>query len=59
MDDKNLKELVNSTTVKCPYKECCSYGDYEQCHNHKYVLCNNFNKWYDTLTRQQQKDILQ
>jgi len=31
---------------KCPYTNCCSYLEYDQCNNHSHILCTGFEEWY-------------
>lgn len=44
---EEIQELINKPH-KCPYQDCCSYLEYQQCYNHSHVLCKNFEEWYDS-----------
>ena len=59
MDEEELLKRIREFEgrITCPYIDCCSYMEFEQCGNHSYVLCSNFEKWYDGLTNDERRNI--
>lgn len=47
MLDKEVNEpkIDNEVFPYCPFKECCNYGDYQQCYNHSHVLCERYEEF--------------
>ncbi len=51
MDLEKYLEDNEERPHNCPYTDCCSYLEYQQCHNHSHVLCRNFEIWYDSKVK--------
>jgi len=57
MNDKDIEAIANSDIVRCPYKDCNTYGSYHQCYNHSYCVCLDFSSWYDLQDSEDIQDI--
>ena len=60
MNKSDLQNLIerneDQTSPSCPNKQCCEYLRYAQFFNHSYVLCSQFEEYYD---KQQRREISQ
>ncbi len=47
--DEEIQLLIQLAEKEktCPYRECCSYLRFDQCHNHSHVLCDSFEEFYN------------
>ena len=50
MEREKIEELegIVKEEVICPYKDCCSYLEYNQCTNISYLLCSNYEAWVES-----------
>ena len=54
---KQLVPIVNEESVRCLRKDCETYGFYDSCYLHTYLLQDCFRNYYTGLTTEQ-KELL-